>query len=116
MNSPLHPLISADQRRTADLSPTGLPCPEHSSTTIDGRCYWHLKSAHLRGEHVSLEARNWVGFDQSDPEPEWNTDRGWRSAEHALRTVAREDEEREAAMRGVRWLVDLGEATMELSV
>lgn len=90
---PLHPLAPGTYPRTGDLSPTGLPCPEHASMTLDDRCYWHAKAAHLRGEHVSLEARQWCGFDLPQPNPGWRTDRGWRALPdelRALRTDARD--------------------------
>lgn len=95
--------------------PLGIPCPGHSSTTIAGRCYWHHKAAHLLGEDVSLEARQWCGFDLPELEPRWNTDRGWREAEDVLRTVTQDDADYER-FRGVRWIIDLGEQTMEMSV
>lgn len=112
---PLHSLASGAYPRTEGLSPLGLPCPEHASMTLDGKCYWHTKAAHLRGEHVPLVARRWCGFDLPQPDPGWNADRGWRSAEDVLRAVTR-NEEREAEFRGLRWLVDLGGETRELMV
>lgn len=116
MSEPIHGLSPADLRRWSDLSPTGLPCREHSSTVVEQVCYWHTKRQHLEGRHVSLEARRWIGFDEPQPEPRWNTDRGWRSAEDALRVVSREDERDEERYRGIRWLVQLGTTTAELSV
>lgn len=84
--------------------------------TVESRCYWHLESAHLSGEHVSLDGRQWCGFDLPQPDPAWNATRGWRSVQDLMR-VSRDDEEREVEMRGVRWLIDVGDNTRaELSV
>lgn len=116
VSEPIHALAPADLRRYGDLSlQPASRAPEHSSTVIGDRCYWHLKRAHLEGKHVPLEARQWCGFDLPESDPGWSEDR-WHSAEDVLRTVAREGEEREAQVRGIRWLVDLDGTERELSV
>jgi hypothetical protein len=115
VSKPLHPLADAAPGRYRGIAPLGIPCPEHASTTVAGRCYWHWKRAILAEESVPLEARQWCGFDLPETDPGWNGNRGWRSAEDELRSTP-EDDEREAQVRGIRWVIDAGDERAELSV
>lgn len=117
MTKPLHSLASPDLPRWEGIRPTGLPCREHAGgVLVDDRCYWCHKRSWLQGGHLSREALVYVGaIDPFPPDRLWRSHRGWRSLPEELRAMVR-DQEREAEVRGIRYLVDLGEQTAELSV
>lgn len=100
---------------TAELRPLGLDAP---GMRVGGRTYWQIKLDWFADRHLSPEQLAFVGaedpFLDGDAD-RWRTDRGWRSAEDAMRTVTRDDEDYYEKVQGVRWLADLGDATWELS-
>lgn len=111
---PEHPAPTRWHPNTAGLRPLGLDAP---GLRVGGRTYWQLKLDWFADRHLTPEQLAYIGAVDPflDGDSEWRTDRGWRRAEDALRTVTQDDADYER-YRGVRWLIDLGDATMELSV
>lgn len=99
---PLHRLASGDLPRYGGIAPLGLPCPEHSSTTVEGRCYWHVKRRWLEGEQVSTDALSWIGVDGANRQRSG----GWRQpSELPVWSPPEDEEQHESAEFGARLLL-----------
>ncbi len=78
------------------------------------KCYYHCKSTWLDGGTLTEKELLLVGvLPQYEPPRQSN---GWRSVAVFLARFNREDDDYEARLRGIRYLIDLDGETHELSV